>query len=97
MNRLRLWLIYTVFSLALVPVVVFLGGWWLAGPYEGEGGVFSMMGQIYRDALTGHAGALLMLLAPLLLVAIWQGAFWLRSGISAAQARDDESARVQGQ
>jgi len=36
------------------------------------------MGNIYVDALTGHASAWILLLAPVLLVAIWLGCVKLR-------------------
>jgi len=86
MKSLRLWLIFAVFSVALVPTIVFLGGWWLAGPYQGTNGVFGMMGAMYRDALAGHLSALVLLFGPLLLAAIWIIAFWLRRSIGAGEA-----------
>jgi hypothetical protein len=33
------------------------------------------MGNIYRDAIMGSIGALLILFAPLILIAIWWGSF----------------------
>ena len=82
MKTLRLWLILAAFSVAVVPVVVFLGGLWLAGPYEGDGGIFGMMAEIYGDALTGRTNALLLLFSPVLLVVIWVAAFRARRALS---------------
>ncbi len=50
----------------------------LAGPYEGERGLFGMTASIYGDALTGHLSAWILLFAPLLLVGIWIGFCQLR-------------------
>ena len=90
-KNLRVWLIFLLFSVILVPIVVFLGGLLLAGPYEGNGGVFGLMGVIYRDALTGHASALLLLSSPLLLVGGWLAAFWLRRNIIRRQTAPGDS------
>jgi len=71
------WLIVALLCVIIVPVLVFLGGWLLAGPYEGDGGIFGLMATIYADALLADLSALLLLLSPLLLLAIWRCSFWL--------------------
>ena len=71
------WMLFTVLSMLAVPVLVFITGRLLAGPYEGKFGLLGLMGNIYRDAIFGNAGAWLVLLAPLLLIAIWWGSFAL--------------------
>ena len=86
MKKLRLWLAFAVFCVVAVPVAVFLGGWWLAGPYEGDNGLFGMLGTLYGDALRGHPGALGLLFSPVLIVAIWHTAWQARSFIAARQA-----------
>jgi hypothetical protein len=72
------WLIPALLCIVVVPVLVFLGGWLLAGPYEGNGGVFGLMATIYKDALLADPAAWILLLSPLLLLAIWRCCFWLR-------------------
>lgn len=75
--RRTTWVLYALVSVLAVPVLVFIGGRLLAGPYEGKFGLLGLMGNIYKDALTGHPGAWFVLLAPLLLIAIWWGSFAL--------------------
>jgi hypothetical protein len=70
-------MLYTLLSIVAVPVLVFSLGRVLAGPYEGKFGLLGLMGNIYGDALMGKPGAWLVLLAPLILVAIWWGSFTL--------------------
>jgi len=61
-----------------VPLTIYWIGGLLVGPYEGERGLFGMMGSIYGDALTGHLSAWILLFSPLLLVGIWIGFYQLR-------------------
>ena len=70
-QSLRNWIIAAAASILLVPVAVFLGGWLLVGPYEGEAGLLGLTLAIYRDALLLDGGAWLLLLAPVLLAALW--------------------------
>jgi uncharacterized membrane protein len=78
----RRWVIFTLFSLLLIPIVVFLGGWFLAGPYEGNASVFGLMGSIYGDAIAGKSSALVLLASPMLLIFIWKSAFFLHAQIT---------------
>jgi len=77
-SGIRGWLVLTGLSLICVPVIVYLGGAALAGPYEGEGGAVGLLLGIWGDALTGRPAAGLLLLGPVLLVIIWRAAFFLR-------------------
>jgi hypothetical protein len=77
-SLLKDWLIIALLCVILVPILVFLGGWVVAGPYEGNGGIFGLMGTIYKDALLADLAAWVLLLSPLLLFAIWRCCFWLR-------------------
>ncbi len=90
--ELRNWLLLAAFSLVFMPLAVFFGGLLLAGPYEGNAGFLGMTGEIYRDALTGGLSAVALLLAPVILVAIWRVAAIVRRLI--AQRLD---AAAQGQ
>jgi len=83
-------------SIVLVPSLVFLGGLWLAGPYEGDGGIFGMLAHVYKDALTGGLGALLLLLGPLLLILIWQLAFASRRTIIEHQQQVEHQQQADG-
>ena len=57
-----------------MPVVVFIGGRLLAGPYAGDGGLLGLMAAIYAEELQGSAAALVLLTAPLLALGIgWAG------------------------
>lgn len=71
------WMLFTLLSILTIPVAIFLFGRLLAGPYEGKFGLLGLMGNIYRDAILGNAGAWLILLSPLILIAIWWGSFTL--------------------
>ena len=71
------WMLYALLSIVAVPVLVFIAGRLLAGPYEGKFGLLGLMGNIYKDAATGHAGAWFILLSPLLIIALWWGSFAL--------------------
>jgi hypothetical protein len=92
-KNLRQSLIVLAISIVLVPSIVFLGGLWLAGPYEGENGVLGMLGHIYTDALSGKLSALLLLLGPLLLILLWQVAFASRRHIINLQQQSSEAAQ----
>jgi len=96
-NQAKLWLIVAAFSVVIVPVGVFLGGLLLAGTYEGNAGVFGLIGGIYADALTGHLSALILLFSPLLLLLIWQLAIAAYGLISAKQELTRTGAPAQGQ
>jgi uncharacterized membrane protein len=71
------WLLYVLLSFLTVPVLVYIFGRLLAGPYEGKFGLLGLMGNLFGDALLAKPGAWLILLAPLILVAIWWGSFAL--------------------
>lgn len=64
-------LVMAIICIAGVPAIVYWVGGLLAGPYKGENGLPGLMGAIYGDALSGEFSALLLLLSPALLVAIW--------------------------
>lgn len=85
-TKVKRWLIYTALCIVLVPVFVFIGGWILAGPYEGNAGIFGLMFFIYGDALTLDLSAWVLLLSPLLLVLIWRCVFWLSRDIRRRQS-----------
>ena len=71
------WILFTLLSILTLPILIFLVGRLLAGPYEGKVGLLGLMGNIYLDAILGKPGAWLILLAPLILIAIWWGSFAL--------------------
>lgn len=83
---IKTWLALCLLSVAVVPAAVFLGGLLLAGPYAGENGLFSLMGDVYGDALALRPSALLLLGSPVLLAAIWAAARALSRRIQGSQA-----------
>ncbi len=84
--RPRRWLLLAAASLVSVPLLIWFGGGLLAGPYEGDGGLFGLLGALYGDLLRGRGGAVLLLFGPVLLVAIWALAIALRRRIGGAPA-----------
>jgi len=88
-TRPTTWMLYALVSILAVPVLVFVAGRLLAGPYEGKFGLLGLMGNIYKDAVTGHAGAWFILFAPLMLIAIWWASFalcrYLESGLASTK------------
>lgn len=61
----------------LLPVAAYVAGGILVGPYEGNRGLASYFGALYRDAGRGRLPALLVLLGPAAGVLVWR----LRNGI----------------
>ncbi|MGI9291404.1 MAG: hypothetical protein ACR2QG_09055 [Gammaproteobacteria bacterium] len=74
----KTWLYAFLISLIAIPVIIYIGGSIIVGPYEGQSGLIGMMGNIYVDALRLKLSAWVLLLSPLLLVAIWKLCFRLR-------------------
>ena len=60
-----------------VPVLVYVFGRGLVGPYKGPLGLLGLIGNIYADALLGRVSAWFLLLSPLLVVLVWYGVAWL--------------------
>lgn len=74
----KAWLYGLLACLISVPVLVYLFGSIVVGPYEGEGGLIGMMGSIYVDAITLQPSALVLLVSPLLLILVWKLSLRLR-------------------
>lgn len=70
------WLIYTLLSIVLAPVIVFNSGLVLAGDYEGESGFLGFVGSLYAAAAGGRFSAWVVLLAPVLILLIWATVRW---------------------
>lgn len=60
----------------LVPALAYLVGASLVGPYEGERGFAGYLGTILAAAWRGDSTALILVLSPVCLVAVWRLA-WL--------------------
>lgn len=76
---LKTWISIAALCLLGVPLIIFLSGGLIVGPYEGDGGLLGLMRAIYADAATGHLSAIFLLLSPMLLAGIWYGVFrWKR-------------------
>ena len=70
-SKLKHWSVLLLLCLVGVPVIIYLTGNVVVGPYEGESGMLGLRGQIYSEAITGSAKAWLVLMGPALLVLIW--------------------------
>lgn len=88
---LKFWVSLCLASLVIVPAGVFLGGLLLAGPYEGNNGLFSLAGELYRDAIALRPAALLLLGSPLLLAGIWALALMLHRSITPRPGAEADS------
>ena len=62
---------------AVLPVIAYVIGGRLVGPYAGPRGLASYLGAIYTDAGSGHSLALALLAGPLLSVGAWRLRSWL--------------------
>ncbi len=65
-------------SALIVPILIYIIGRALTGPYEGTLGLLGLIGDIYGDALTGSPSAWFLLLSPVLAVLVWFGVALLR-------------------
>lgn len=77
-SKLKHWSVILLLCLVGVPVIIYLTGNVIVGPYEGESGMLGLMGHIYGDAISGSAKAWLVLMGPALLVLIWSASAKLR-------------------
>ena len=55
----------------LLPVLAYIGGRVVVGPYEGSMGLLGYLGSIVSDAARGHWLAWVLILAPAATVALW--------------------------
>jgi len=62
----------------LLPVLVFVVGEAVVGPYAGTSGLASFLGTIYGDLLTFEPGAWILVATPSLIVGAWYGAMSLQ-------------------
>ncbi len=70
MTRMRM-LSLLLLSCLLLPVLAYIFGRVVVGPYEGPIGVLGYLGSILDDAARGHWLAWLLMLAPAATVALW--------------------------
>jgi hypothetical protein len=75
----------------LLPVLAYITGQRIVGPYEGTRGLLSFLSSIYGAAIEGDALALILVLAPTLLLAIW-GLYggWRRRMIARAEQAEED-------
>jgi hypothetical protein len=72
--RLLLWLpVLALLGGLVLPVAAYMAGKRLIGAYEGRLGLQDYLGSVYGAAGDGEPLAWLLLLAPLLVAAIWWG------------------------
>jgi hypothetical protein len=70
-KRLMNILALLVTGAVILPVGAYLVGGYIVGPYEGNSGLAGYLGTIYLSAWRGEQAALTLILAPLLIVAVW--------------------------
>jgi len=58
-------------SCLLLPVLAYISGRAVVGPYEGSSGLLGYLGSIFGDAARGSWLAWVLLLAPVATVALW--------------------------
>ena len=66
-----------VVGAVIVPIMAYLVGGTIVGPYEGNSGLAGYLGTIYLSTWHGERAALTLILSPLLIIAIWLTALWL--------------------
>jgi hypothetical protein len=72
----------------VLPVVAYVVGGRLVGPYAGPRGLASYLGAIYSDAGQGNPLAVAMLGGPLLCAGAWLIRSWLLKRLRRPQAAD---------
>ncbi|MEE9135436.1 MAG: hypothetical protein V3U00_01825 [Gammaproteobacteria bacterium] len=74
--RHRIYRIGTLLGLSalVVPVLIYVAGRALVGPYEGPLGLLGLIGHIYSDASLGQVSAWFLLLSPALILLVW---YWV--------------------
>lgn len=76
-KRLTNLLALFVTGAAIIPLGGYLVGLFVIGAYEGENGLAGYLGSIYLAAWQGEKAALILILAPILVVGVWMIALWL--------------------
>jgi hypothetical protein len=61
-----------------MPVLVFVVGEAVVGPYQGTAGLASFMGSIYGELAKFQLGAWLLVTTPSIIVAVWYGTLKLQ-------------------
>ena len=87
MKRSR-WIVLAALVLAgcvIVPVLAYVAGGRLVGPYAGPRGLASYLGAIYGDAGRGNLLALALLAGPVVCAGVWMVRSWLLKRLSGLQ------------
>ena len=74
--RIRTGGLALLLSIVLVPVCAYIGGSLVVGDYEGQSRLLGYLVAIFGDAWRGRWLAWILILAPVLLVAIWTPVVW---------------------
>jgi hypothetical protein len=61
-------------SALAVPVLIYVVGRALVGPYQGPLGLLGLIGHIYSDASLGDLSAWFLLMSPVLTLLVW---YWV--------------------
>ena len=71
LHKIPNWVQLIFLSTIVIPVLAYLLGGWLVGPYEGKFGMLGFFFSIYSDALQAKLAPWIMLLATPAIVLIW--------------------------
>ncbi len=69
--RIPTWVQLIVLSTIIIPVLAYLVGSWLVGPYEGNFGMLGFFVSIYADAMQAKPAPWILLLAAPAIVVVW--------------------------
>jgi len=90
-NRLRQIAALLLTGAFFVPVIAYLVGGYVVGAYAGDGGLLGYLRTIYLGAWHAEQAALMLILAPLLIVMSWQIGRWLSRRAHSGQKSGKES------
>jgi integral membrane sensor domain MASE1 len=90
-NRLRQIAVLLLTGAFFVPVTAYLVGSFVVGAYEGDGGLMGYLSTIYLSAWHAEQAALILILAPLLIIMSWQIGLWLSRRAHSGQKSGKES------
>jgi hypothetical protein len=71
-TRVRTLGLLLLLSCLLLPILAYIGGRVVVGPYEGSMGLLGYLGAVLSDAVRGRWLAWVLVLAPAATVALWR-------------------------
>jgi len=87
--RIPAWLQLLLLCLVVVPVLAYLTGNLVLGPYPGGFGLLGYVGRLYADALRVEPAAWILLSAPALIIGLWKVALQVSRAAPAASGKPE--------